>query len=82
MLRGILLIKFNLRNKGIDIEPGCVVCNAVEDDMHVFIHCPLAQECWHRVGHHSGAHSFSSRHELLSYFFNFLDDWAMGEACV
>ena len=38
----------NLLRKGYEFrEMGCLMCNHIlEDNMHLFLHCPYAQETW------------------------------------
>ncbi|KAL6225497.1 hypothetical protein ACLB2K_004347 [Fragaria x ananassa] len=43
----ILPTRANLLRKGYEGEMGCLMCNHIlEDNMHLFLHCPYAQETW------------------------------------
>ncbi|KAL6143754.1 hypothetical protein ACLB2K_054449 [Fragaria x ananassa] len=43
----ILPTRANLLRKGYEGEMSCLMCNHIlEDNMHLFLHCPYAQETW------------------------------------
>ncbi|XVE58152.1 hypothetical protein DITRI_Ditri04bG0147300 [Diplodiscus trichospermus] len=48
--RNALPNKVNLQLRVIDVPLSCVVCNAdVENNWHLFITCPYAQQCWYHA---------------------------------
>jgi hypothetical protein len=59
MLCNCLPTRFNLHHQGVPSQLDCVLCsNEVEDEMHLFIDCAQAVQCWkeanlwHAVEHH------------------------------
>ena len=48
LTRKAVPVSENLATRGIDSFP-CKTCNGVEDDLHVFLICPLAEQVWEIV---------------------------------
>lgn len=47
LLRCCLPTRFNLQGRGVNCQSTCVVCNNdIEDEMHMFLHCTFAINCW------------------------------------
>jgi len=47
LLRNSLPTRSNLQSRGVHCQSTCVVCNQdLEDEMHMFMHCKFATDCW------------------------------------
>jgi len=47
LLRGCLPTRSNFQSRGVHCQSTCVVCNCdLEDEMHMFMHCKFAIDCW------------------------------------
>lgn len=45
--QGCLPTKENLRQRRVDVDSSCSVCaQSMETTSHLFLHCPIAVECW------------------------------------
>jgi hypothetical protein len=47
LFRNCLPTRFNSQGRGVHCQSACVACNNVlEDEMHLFMHCKFAIDCW------------------------------------
>lgn len=41
-----------LRSKRVEVDSMCPVCNMAEQsNFHVLVTCPVAAQCWHKIGY-------------------------------
>lgn len=49
---GCLPTKFQLQTRHVPIDAICPFClSEVESIVHILVNCPLAQECWNKLGY-------------------------------
>lgn len=48
LVKKAIPVSANLASRGITSFP-CKTCDGVEDDLHAFLHCPIAKEVWDLV---------------------------------
>ncbi|CAJ2667228.1 unnamed protein product, partial [Trifolium pratense] len=67
LCRGCLPTRVRLRQRYVECELSCPVCNVeVEDDTHVFFECAATRECWAVAGLSQLLHNASYQHGTVA----------------